>query len=282
MNNNVLDEMARGTRQYHMTIKKIIEPIEQYYGINNIIYIEITNDGRLINLMSHNRWMEHCLEKQYFIDDPHMVVPDNMGTGFAIWSTRWSHYYQNEEYQKGLYQDCRNFDLCNGLTYAQRSAEGYRLYIFCAPQDNIHLNSKILSSIEHIKQFIDYFDSAIAPIRKNLEDHRIDFASLKGEAYHHQRGIIEVKSDDKLKKYRFFKQLGLIDDNLEQLALTDREKQCIRLYLEGRSATSTAKALHISPRTVESHMEKIKLKLNVDYKRDIFDKAKILEFMEII
>ncbi len=53
---------------------------------------------------------------------------------------------------------------------------------------------------------------------------------------------------------------------LEQL--TDRESQCLALMAEGRSNTAICGRIHLSPRTVESHVRTIFRKLDLDETHD--------------
>lgn len=52
-------------------------------------------------------------------------------------------------------------------------------------------------------------------------------------------------------------------------SLTKREKDCLHLYLQGKTSKETAQLLRISHRTVEWHIENIKSKLNCNSKRDL-------------
>ena len=55
--------------------------------------------------------------------------------------------------------------------------------------------------------------------------------------------------------------------------LTKREFECLFFMLRGKSAKETAKILSIAPRTIEKHIEHIKLKLNCHRRSDIIEKA---------
>ncbi|NQY44036.1 MAG: helix-turn-helix transcriptional regulator, partial [Legionellales bacterium] len=85
-----------------------------------------------------------------------------------------------------------------------------------------------------------------------------------------------------LKRYLFLKNLNLLDTDLLNIKLTNREIECINLYLHGNAAKDTAKILSISRRTVETHMNNIKSKLKINYKKDLFKRCMILKDLEII
>jgi len=50
--------------------------------------------------------------------------------------------------------------------------------------------------------------------------------------------------------------------------LTDRERECLALMAEGRSNTGICERVHLSPRTVESHVRTIFRKLDLDETHD--------------
>lgn len=55
--------------------------------------------------------------------------------------------------------------------------------------------------------------------------------------------------------------------------LTERQETCLFLLVRGKSLKEIARALQISPRTVEDHLELIKDKLGCETKRDLVEKA---------
>lgn len=59
--------------------------------------------------------------------------------------------------------------------------------------------------------------------------------------------------------------------------LTRREKECLRLQIQGKTAKDAASLLFVSPRTVEYYFENIKDKLVCENKKEIFQIARILE-----
>ena len=61
--------------------------------------------------------------------------------------------------------------------------------------------------------------------------------------------------------------------------LTQREAECMALFLEGYSAKQASAVLEISERTVEYYLERIKLKLNCYSKRQVMRQIKETEFL---
>lgn len=57
------------------------------------------------------------------------------------------------------------------------------------------------------------------------------------------------------------------------MKLTEKQECCLFLMLRGKTYKEIGKILKLSPRTIESHIEAIKCKLNCQKKSDIIEKA---------
>lgn len=64
--------------------------------------------------------------------------------------------------------------------------------------------------------------------------------------------------------------------------LSKRERECLKLILQGKTAKETGAALKLSPRTIESYFENIKKKFKCFNKGDLFATAQILEKLELL
>ncbi len=277
------EDILSGAKKYYEKINKIIDPVKSFFGINCIVYIEVTNDNNLINLTNNYSWLEHCIYNKYYMHDPQMVSPNNIGTGHIMWSTNWESHYDDEGYNNSLFADAAFFGIEKGLTWIDKNQMGYKVYIFSSDSKNEKIHPKLYSNISLIKHFINYFDEEIKPIRQEyFLSRKIDLVELKGEKYYSQRGMIIQEYNQHLQKYLFLKEINLLDSDLLNIKLTNREIQCIKLYLNGNAAQDTAKILSISRRTVETHMNNIKSKLKINYKKDLFKRFMFLKDLEII
>ena len=63
--------------------------------------------------------------------------------------------------------------------------------------------------------------------------------------------------------------------------LTDRERQIVELVSVGQSAKEIALGLDIAPRTVERHIENVRLKLSARNRAHLITKAIFLGLLEI-
>ena len=66
------------------------------------------------------------------------------------------------------------------------------------------------------------------------------------------------------------------------IGLTERESQCLYYFLHGKSAKEIAQLLFISNKTVESHIEKVKTKIGVSKKAELYDFAIANNLLKIL
>lgn len=99
-----------------------------------------------------------------------------------------------------------------------------------------------------------------------------------------QIGEIRVRTDPVEPGYyaEILSALGMENYLEKATLLSSREKECLELLLQGKTAKETAAALHLSPRTVESYFVNLKKKLKCTHKGDLFSAALILKKLELL
>jgi len=66
------------------------------------------------------------------------------------------------------------------------------------------------------------------------------------------------------------------------ITFTKKQAECMLHFIAGRSIISTAKAMKISPRTVEYYLNNMKVKLNCYSKAELVKKVHATDFMKNI
>ena len=46
-------DIMHGVTKHHNKLKSLLKPLEQYYGVNDIIYFESNSQGEMLNLSSN-------------------------------------------------------------------------------------------------------------------------------------------------------------------------------------------------------------------------------------
>ena len=272
------DEIFKGTVQYHKKFAKICEPMQRYFGINAITYINMNNRGELINLHTHIPWMERCMEQHYYQCDPGMVSPKNIASGFTLDET-----YGQSEYTDIMMQDCFDtFDLCYECTYVEKNKNSYQLFAFNAPKKNTRFISRVISEFKILKQFIRQIQHSLYNNRHEVESFQYDFANIKGPIFYEQQGIISINQAENERKIRILQDIGMAKNNLSTVSFSNQEKNCLRLYTEGNTMKQIAISMDISDKTVSKYLENVKNKLNCSTKNELVRQAEILESLGIL
>lgn len=99
-----------------------------------------------------------------------------------------------------------------------------------------------------------------------------------------QIGEIQVHTDPVKPGYYadILKILGLEEDLEKASLLSRRERECLELLLQGKTAKETAATLSLSQRTVESYLESTKQKLKCYNKGQLFSTAEVLKKLQLL
>jgi DNA-binding CsgD family transcriptional regulator len=74
----------------------------------------------------------------------------------------------------------------------------------------------------------------------------------------------------------------LIQENYPESSISEKQSECLFFLLRGKSIKEIAKILNSSPRTIETHVDIIKYKLNCQNKSELIEKSIALGYMNII
>ncbi|MDF1678838.1 MAG: LuxR C-terminal-related transcriptional regulator [Legionellaceae bacterium] len=138
----------------------------------------------------------------------------------------------------------QKFHIHNGITLMRREKHHYDMIGFAMPnpiQNTFGYYANILGELEH---FIDTFEQHEATHIQTVEHHRILVPT------HHKD---PNRFDLCLKKGR----LDITNDEIDSY-ITLQELHCLRQFNQGTPIKSIAKKLHISPRTVETYLQRVK------------------------
>lgn len=82
---------------------------------------------------------------------------------------------------------------------------------------------------------------------------------------------------------RSYKPASYILNKLHKpLPLTEKQESCLFLLIRGKTLKEIAKIMHVSPRTIECHIDALKVKLHCQYKNELIEKAICSDFLYYI
>jgi DNA-binding CsgD family transcriptional regulator len=160
--------------------------------------------------------------------------------------------------------ECPYLDIGYVVTYKERIDENtIRTYGFASDTPRIH--DALVNNLNIFKKFLSYFKSENANTIKFINDHKVDFTTVKDDFFV-KNEYIELSDRQKLNA--LLTSVGALQNGSK---ITHREWQCAMLFTRGMSASKTGDILGISQRTVEGHFDSLKTKLGVRTKVEVLD-----------
>lgn len=262
--------------KYSNQIGKTTHPLKNHFGISYFTYHKIDDAGNYTVLVDRPDWAEHYVSKKIFLNDPYLRHPSVYQSGFCYFDSFGSPEYRETVHREGKIV----LDMDVGITLIQKSKSGVEFFGFTGNKKSSSLQNLYLNHPEVLRSFALHFKKEMASILRKMEDEAGSLTELKGKDFFCEDLIHPDVISEARKAY--YKDLGY-ERVLEQASrLSLRERQCLELYLKGKSAKETAEIFGLSTRTIESYFESIKNKTSCWDKRSVLQFAKTLDALDLL
>ncbi len=267
MNYN-LYESVKPIIDYNLSIQskvlEICKPLFNSFDITYFEYDKIFNDGKVFYICTNKNWLQFSLENKMFDDEEHIrlcSIAKAHNYRYALWNTL---KLENTRLLSNYFQH----DVWNGLTINESEEDSFNTYSFAATRNNTELSEFFLNNLHLFDHFIVYFKQKLKEILE-LESKKLTFSATP------LKSTIESET---LAQYNNKVSTFLEQTTLQQLEvkinnitthLTKRELQCLKMLSVGKSSKEIGNQLGISHRTVETYINGIKSKTNLQFKNEL-------------
>jgi LuxR family quorum-sensing system transcriptional regulator SolR len=232
-------------------ILEICEKSLGLYGIRYLEFLRLYDDGSCIILASNKELIQYLFDNNVAIIAPiqDQFIQDNF------------HYFVLPIgcYERAIHDIKAHYSLAYFLNLVERHPGYVDLYCFGADAYNHNIMNFYLNQIEILVQFKDYFKEKLSDLINRALTNKILLPSFMLPPY---KGL----------KHTYCK-------IRENPLLTDRQVDCLYYLMNGMTAKQIAKRLNLSPRTVENHLEAIKVKMNCYSRIELFQKGQELKII---
>ncbi|MBS0653081.1 MAG: autoinducer binding domain-containing protein [Verrucomicrobia bacterium] len=249
-------------------IKRATCSLRDHFGISYFTYHRIDKEGKYTVLVDRPDWAEHYVEEKYFLDDPFLREMGVYNSGFCFLEDHGS----EERYKRVLKAGSEKFHLDTSVLLIEKRADAVEFFGYCGNRSSCLLDKLYLNHPELLRSFGSYFKAQLNDVLREMEGEAGFLKELKGEDFFCPE-LIQPSIKQEL-QCAYLKGIGKEQDVLRAGLLSQREKECLKMLIQGKSAKETAAALNLSSRTVESYLENAKNKLSCFSKQDLFDAAK--------
>lgn len=228
-------------------VKSICWPLRKL-GITYFLYIKRFADGSQIEMTNIGDFTGCYYKNRYYLLDPFGNTKKLFDNGVFLWNT-----LDCQPIHQAIKED---FGVDHGLVTVYKHSDSNEFFHFGTCSGACEFSDLYLNHFELFTRFIFYFKDKTKKLRKQLEENRIILPDKSGldNVINSGTGLFDRDT---------FVSLTPIDTCYinDDVYLTKREIECLKLHLTGKTAIEIARVLFISTRTVEVHLENIKRKL---------------------
>lgn len=248
--NNLERLLASYTEEdLHPTLKPL-----KSIGIHHFHFVKIFNDGSRTALCGNKRWLDHFYSGKLY-PLAYFAKYNSYATGNVLWN--------DLKDPADLLEARENFGLTNnGLSVIIKKNLSTNCYHFSAKSAEIVHG--LFKNINLLHQYIHYFNERTQPLLNDIEKIRIPPINKPST----ENNMLNSNVIEKFKKLTAYKKVYIEERNCY---LTFREMTIIKEWLKGESGVEIAKKYHLSPHTVQTHINNIKSKLNCNKMLEVFN-----------
>jgi DNA-binding CsgD family transcriptional regulator len=232
------------------TVKRICSPLKDCLGISVFCYGRVEADGLYVNLTNYPLIEELYYANQHYLCDPHLVTPLLLRSGaFLIPNCSPADYMSKILKQSNTGQS---------LLILERNEDVAEFFLFGINAKENNPETKLLNYLIPLHNFIHYFKREAKPIIDRSIKEKYNVKSVRKKLFSEPTSSPLSIKDPQIERF-----LNLI------YPLTARERQCLDLFKQGKTAQMTGAILGLSQRTVEHYFDNIKNKLGCKNKSDL-------------
>jgi DNA-binding CsgD family transcriptional regulator len=246
-------------------VDSLCQPLKQY-DISYFLYVKRYKDGSQLEITSHPHWSEYYYKHEYYNIGPFKNTTHLYDNGKYFWIGR------GQAFEK-MYKVAReSFDIDHGYTLVKKYLDCNEFFHFAGSVKNNELLNFYLNNSDVLERFILYFKDKFSEVITAAE-------SEKFIILHNKCSDIDIDADSAISapQLDITKQMPINRYYLcerRNTYLTQREIECVKWYVVGKTAEEIAIIYDISKRTVEAHLESVKKKLNCSAKSLLVNKIR--------
>lgn len=215
----------------------ICKPLFEKFDLNAFSYSRVFSDGSRSELWTDAAAFEHTFYKARYIVGAYTPQYFKKKERYSFLKKKVETYPDDlkERYRKQLIDQRDYFSHDHCFVIINHKEEFCEYFIFYAPTSNDMAINCYLNNISELEAFCKYFIQKAEKLITAADKNRIRGAE-----------IITITNFQ--------------DQDCRSISMTSRERDVARLLVTGATIKDVGVTLKISPRTVESHVERMKIK----------------------
>ncbi len=227
----------------HITMLKKYIACFKNTPIDTFCYLRCYLDGTLLYLSNNDNWLKNYIHGKYYnyLEHTYCYTANDYG-GFYTWCANDSDYVLSKAKDFGIY---------TGINLCLRTSDFCEVFAICSSSNDNNIVNYYMNNKHSITEKISSF-----------RNHYLIDLNIKKNALQQ----VDTKILNKLKIYCENYNRVTIHGNIK---LSYKALSCLYWLCQGKSAYETGLILGISNRTVEAHIDAMRIKMNCNNKTQL-------------
>ena len=238
-------------------IDQIISPIKNSIGIDYVLFIKELNDGSRFWVTNRGDWTECFYEQQLY----QLSAFEDPTTAKIPGQYLWSQLKGQEVFQIAKEQ----FNIAHGITITEKASNGFEFFHLATNKSNQNIINIYANHSEVFKKFFTYFKHNAKNLIKLSEKNKVEVPLPKDKQNSHRDYLMSPKMSEielnTLLNSLICERFTFSNNEMETY-LTRKEIECMQWLIKGKTCEEIATIMNLSKRTIETHVNRVKEKLN--------------------
>lgn len=221
----------------HNDIAQICAPLFKNQAICILNFIRLHKDGTASYLCDNHSWIKYYLLNGFHDIGAFEHNSDLQNTNYVTWDILHA--------KDPIVQYSRQaFNIKHGITLVRKHLHGHDFFNFGINNESRAAILNLLSNIDVLNNFIDLFYNKAKKLIETIKNNSFDL-------HHPENHNSTFKIPNRI----------FLGPEYNYQYLTKTEISCLNKMIKGINIPTIAKLVNVSPRTLEKHVENIKIKL---------------------
>ena len=224
------------------------------FKIEHLNYIQKHDDGTIFYLCGNPFWLLHYYKNLYPCIGAFEQEEGLSSCRYILWD--------DLKKDDPILEDSKELlNMEHGITIVDKFPGGIGFYNLSKRSNCGNVLSEFVNHLEDLNQFVSFFKEKSKHLVKISYENRFVIPKAGDQALEIYSNTKKLKVACKNKKQREGKRTYLGADFFNTY-FTTKELECVEWYVQGKNALEISEIMKISKRTVETHIENVKAKLN--------------------
>ncbi|MGB4190980.1 MAG: LuxR C-terminal-related transcriptional regulator [Rickettsiales bacterium] len=258
MRNSVDNQNAyEYNKAINQDIKTICQPLVTNFGVTEVAYHRIYNNGEAISVGTNSEILKHYF---FYVQEKGLFFQKHLN---KIQENKFFYFLWPNKVENNLHGIIKQIGVWNGFNLYIKHKDFIENFVFMSSPNSSEMQNYCINNLGLVNSFVGYFKDKAHDFIYNMDKKNMAFFNCSSSLIN-PYDKAQNFSSFYMKKIPFY-----LRDH--KIYLTNREAMCFSFISFGYSNKEIALILNISPRTVEVFIASVKMKSNITCKSKLID-----------